>query len=106
MCDIIRTEQDTDITVKIGLSALSGASWVAGHAMLGQVPPKLRSHTFFRIDATVSDFPADTQFRTLKDHPVPNLLERPTLFDPLHNRLVQIWMSDQFALDGSTLVRQ
>ena len=41
VCDIIGTEQNADIPIKLGLLAYSGPARPTRFAMLGQVPAKL-----------------------------------------------------------------
>ena len=111
--DIIWTEQNADITIKLRLLALSGPAWTTRIAMLGQVPPQLLIHAFFRVDVAIDCFLADAQFGTFIDHPVADLFGCPfarqaiwqsqicregALFDPRNHGLAQIRMSDQLAL--------
>ena len=59
VCDVIRAEQDADITVKLWLLALSGATRPTGFAVLGQIPPELLIHAFLGIDVAINGFLAD-----------------------------------------------
>lgn len=73
--------------------------------MFWQIPPELLRHAFLGLDVTIDRFSADAQFGTFIDHPIADLLGRPSLFDPFNHTLAQIRMSDQFALRGPPLLR-
>ena len=58
--DIIQAEKNADITVKLGLLALTGAAKSAVLAMQGQVPPQFLCHAFFGINVAIDRFPLGT----------------------------------------------
>lgn len=59
MRDVIRAEQDADVTIEFRLLALSGTTRPASFAVLGQIPSQLVVHAFFRVDVAVDRFLAD-----------------------------------------------
>ncbi len=96
--DIIRAEQDADITIELGLLALSGPTWATGFPMLRQIPPKLLIHAFLGLDVAIDRFLADAQFGAFVDHAIADLFRRPTLFDPRDHGLAQVRMPEQLSL--------
>ena len=105
MRHVVRAEQDTDIAVKLGWQALSGATRSAGFAVPGQVPSQFLRNAFLRIDVAIDRFLTAPQFCAFMDHPVADLFGRPALFDALDHTLAQIGRPDQFALRGTALQR-
>ncbi len=63
-CDIIRAEQDADITVELRLLALSGTTKPAGFAMLRQIPPQPLIYAFLGIDVAIDRCLANAQRST------------------------------------------
>lgn len=66
--------------------------------MRGQVPPQIIPHAVFRVDVAVNGLLADTQLCPFLDHPVTDLLGRPTVLDPFDHTLTQLGIFDQFAI--------
>ena len=96
--DIIRAEQDTDIAVKFGLSTSSGAArW--------EISPQIIALAFLGIDIAIDCFLAVSQRRAFMDHPVSDLLWRPTVLDAFNNKLAQLRMFNQLALARSSFGR-
>lgn len=81
VCDIIRTEQDTDIAVEFGFSASTDAPWAAGDTVCWQIPSQIITHACARVDVAIDRFLTDPQWRLFVDHPVANLLGRPAVLD-------------------------
>jgi hypothetical protein len=84
---IIRTEQDTDITVEFWVAASAGSPWPSGNTMGGQIPPQVITHAIFGIDLAVNRFLADSWLCTFMHYPVTDLLRRPAVFDPFNHTL-------------------
>jgi len=81
VCDVVRAEQDTDITVEFRRTALSGSARTASPAVLGQVPPELLRHAFLRVDIPADRLLADPECRAFVDQPVADLLGGPAILD-------------------------
>ena len=105
MSDIIRAEQNTDITVKFWCLTLSGATWPTRLSVFRQIPPELLRHAFLRVDLSVDGLLAGPRLGAFMYYPVADLFRCPSFFDPLRNVPAQIRMSYELALYGSAFLR-
>lgn len=71
--------------------------------MLGQVPPKLLSHAFLRVDVAIDRLLADALIGAVEDKAVADLLWGPAAFDTVHDLLAQLGMPDEFSLASTSL---
>ena len=103
--DIIWSKQDADIAVKLGLLALAGTARCSVISVQGQVPPQLITHAFLGVDVTINRLLTNMLLGTFIDHPVADLLGRPSGLETVHNALTQLRMPDQLTPRGSPPLR-
>jgi hypothetical protein len=82
---------------------LARAAGATCDAVRRQVPPQVITHAVFGIDVAINRFLADPRFCAFLDHPVADLLWRPTAFDPFNDKLAQFRMFDQFAIPRTAI---
>jgi hypothetical protein len=103
MGNIIRSEQDTDVTMEFGRMLLSRAARSTSDTMRWQVPPQLIAQAFFGIDVTVNRFLANSHWGVFMDHSIANLFWRPTILEAFNDALTQFWISDQLTISRTTV---
>ena len=105
MRDIVRLEQDADITVEPGWQTLASVPRTACRTVVGQIPSQVVTNSLARVDVAVDGLLAHAQPSAFVSHSVADLLRCPAVLQPLYDAGEQVGVADEFALPGAAIDR-